>query len=46
MAAKKIGYARNDTPVTFGKADKRVIDCYQIDGDSVFKEESISVYSM
>lgn len=90
MAAKRIGYARNDIPVTFGKSDKRVIDCYQedeggvlividkngdvaeyrlsikpehaetiiayslisdnyclvIDGDSIFKGESISVLDL
>lgn len=87
---KRIGYARNDIPVTFGKSDKRVIDCYQedeggvlividkngdvaeyrlsikpehaetiiayslisdnyclvIDGDSIFKGESISVLDL
>lgn len=26
---QKIGHARNDIPITFGKSDKRVINCYE-----------------
>ena len=49
---KRIGYARDDAPVTFGKSDKRVIGCYEdgeggiltiIDKDGNITEHRLSI---